>query len=131
MESRLPRRVRPHVARGPQRARPLRPRTPLRPEQPALSKPPAAAAPPPAAAPRPLLRFTRHGIPALIVLAGVVAMCFGTDTALVGGGGLIGAGLASWLVAWLYRLGVAGDAARVSEERARERFERTGRWTEH
>ena len=127
MESRLPRRVRPHVARGPERARPLRPSAALRPERPSPSKPPAARE---QASPRPLLRFTRHGVPALIVLAGVVAMCFGTETSLVGGGGLIGAGLASWLVGWLYRLGVEGDAARVSEERARERFERTGRWGE-
>ena len=55
-------------------------------------------------------------------------MCFGTETSLVGGAGLIGAGLASWLISWLYRLGVSGDDARASEERARQRFERTGRW---
>ena len=55
-------------------------------------------------------------------------MGFGTETSLVGGGGLIGAGVASWLLAWLYRLGVAGDDARAREERARAQFERTGRW---
>jgi hypothetical protein len=64
------------------------------------------------------------------VLAGVVAMCFGTEDSLAGGAGLIGAGIASWLVAWLYRLGVGGDDARATEERARERFERTGHWPE-
>jgi hypothetical protein len=125
MESRLPKRVRPHVASGPRRARPLRPRVPLRPEHPQLK-----SAPEQASAASPLLRFTRHGIPALIVLAGVVAMCFGSETALAGGAGLIGAGLATWLVSWLYRFGVSGDDARASEERARERFERTGRWGE-
>jgi hypothetical protein len=77
---------------------------------------------------RPLLRFTRHGIPALAVLAGVIAMAFGTTTSLVGGAGLIGAGIATWLVAWLYRVGVDGDSARDTEERARAEFERTGRW---
>jgi hypothetical protein len=123
MESRLPKRARAHVSSGPQRARPLRPRGSLRPEHPPASEP----APTPTPAP-PLLRFTRYGLPALIVLAGVVSMCFGTEDSLVGGGALIGAGLASWMVAWLYRLGVAGDDARVKEERARERFERTGRW---
>ena len=122
MESRLPRRVRPHSARGPQRARPLR-RQSLRGEH---GQPPPAPAP--AQATRPLLRFTRHGIPALTALAGIIAMCFGTDTSLVGGAGLIGAGIASWLLAWLYRLGVAGEAARAGEERARAQFERTGRW---
>lgn len=121
MESKLPRRARPHVASGPQRARPLRRGPAPRDEH----------APPPQEdrerAPN-LLLFTRHGVPALIVLAGIVAMCFGTDTSLIGGGGLVGAGLASWLIAWLYRLGISGDAARAREERARERFERTGRW---
>jgi hypothetical protein len=75
-----------------------------------------------------LLRFTRYGIPALAVLAGIVAMCFGTQTSLVGGAGLIGAGLASWLIGWLYRVGVEGDSARDAEERARRHFERHGRW---
>ena len=125
MESRLPKRVRPHVASGPRRARPLHPHAPLRPEHPTPGSAPAAAE-----APRPLLAFTRHGIPALIVVAGVVAMSFGGDTALAGGAGLIGAGLATWLISWLYRLGVSGDDARAREERARQRFERTGRWGE-
>jgi hypothetical protein len=55
-------------------------------------------------------------------------MCFGTATSLVGGAGLIGAGVASWLVSWLYRVGVAGEGARDAEERARRYFERHGRW---
>jgi hypothetical protein len=66
----------------------------------------------------------------LAVLAGVVAMCFGTDTSLVGGAGLIGAGLATWLISWLYRVGVEGDRTRDAEERARRYFERHGRWPE-
>jgi hypothetical protein len=118
MDSRLPRRSRPHVARGPARARSLPRRPAPPPATPSAQKEPT----------RPLLRFTRHGIPALTVLAGVVAMCFGTDSSLVGGAGLIGAGIATWLVAWLYRLGVQGDRARDAEERARRQFERTGRW---
>jgi hypothetical protein len=124
MDSKLPRRARPHVTRGPARARPLR-RQGLTPR----SHPSARSAPGPEATPL-LLRFTRHGIPALAVLAGIVAMCFGTATSLVGGAGLIGAGLASWLIAWFYRIGVDGDRARDSEERARAYFERHGRWPE-
>jgi hypothetical protein len=126
MESRSRRPLRPHASRGPQRARPLRRQT-LRPDHGQAPAPPAPAR---AAQPLVLLRLTRHGIPALIVLAGIVAMCFGTETSLVGGAGLIGAGAASWLVGWLYRLGVAGDAERGHEERARAQFERTGRWPE-
>jgi hypothetical protein len=125
MDSRLPKRSRPHVARGPARAR-----TPPRRPAPHTAAPPASqqSASAEGEPTRPLLRFTRHGIPALTVLAGVVAMCFGTDTSLVGGGGLIGAGISTWLVAWLYRLGVQGDSARDAEERARQQFDRTGRW---
>jgi len=122
MQSRLPKRVRPHVTAGPARARPLRPARALERDHP--PEPPATAAPP-----TPLvLRFTRYGIPALAVLAGVVAMCFGTETSLVGGAGLIGAGLAIWLISWLYRIGVDGDRARDAEDRARSYFERHGRW---
>jgi|SRR5450755_1158125 hypothetical protein len=125
MDSRLPRRARPHVTRGPARARPLR--------RPGLTQ--RSHTPPPPSAPEPgptrlLLRFTRHGIPALVVLAGIVAMCFGTATSLVGGAGLIGAGVATWLIAWLYRVGVEGDRTRDAEERARRYFERHGRWPE-
>ncbi len=110
--------MRPHVSRGPSRAR-----------QP---PPPAArrerhAPPPPPRTPL-LLLFTRHGIGALAVVAGIVAMCFGNETALIGGAGLVGAGIASWLIAWLYRIGVEGDRARDAEQRARDYFERNGRW---
>jgi len=76
----------------------------------------------------PLLRFTRHGIAAMAILAGIIAMAIGTPTSLVGGSALIGAGIATWLIAWLYRVGVEGDEARADEERARRFFDRTGRW---
>src|SRR5450755_4098832 len=116
MDSKLPKRVRPHVTRGPARARPLLRAAPsTRLHHPARSAPKAEPTPP-------VLRFTRYGIPALAVLAGIVAMCFGTATSLIGGAGLIGAGLASWLVSWLYRVGVEGDRARDAEERARRYF---------
>jgi len=81
----------------------------------------------PGAPPRWLV-LLRHGLPALIVLAGIVSMCFGTATSLVGGSALVGAGLASWLVGWLYRIGVEGDRSREAEERARRYFDRNGRW---
>jgi hypothetical protein len=124
MDSKLPRRARPHVTRGPARARPLRrQRLTPRSDTPPRSAPRLEATPP-------LLRFTRHGIPALAVLAGIVAMCFGTATSLVGGAGLVGAGLAIWLLSWFYRVGVDGDRAREREERARAYFERHGRWPE-
>lgn len=70
----------------------------------------------------------RYVLPAVVVLAGVVAMTFGSDTALEGGAGLISAGLAIWFVNWLFRLGARGDAEREAEDRARDYFDRFGRW---
>ena len=75
-----------------------------------------------------VLRFTRYGLPGLITIAGVVAMCFGTPTALIGGSGLIGAGLSTAMVSWFYRIGTESDATREREEQARRYFARFGRW---
>ncbi len=75
-----------------------------------------------------MLRFTRHALPALAVLAGIISMTFGTSTSLAGGGVLIGAGVAIWFASWLYRVGVEGDGARADEEQARRYFDRHGRW---
>ncbi len=70
----------------------------------------------------------RYGLPAVVVLAGLIAMAFGTDNSLEGGAGLVSAGLAIWFVNWLFRIGAEGDAEREAEERAREYFDRHGRW---
>ena len=70
----------------------------------------------------------RYVLPALVVLSGLVAMAFGTDVSLEGGAGLVSAGLAIWFINWLFRIGAAGDAERDDEERAREYFDRHGRW---
>jgi hypothetical protein len=76
-----------------------------------------------------VLRATRYGLPGAIILAGIGVMCFAsTATAVVGGAAVVGAGLATALISWLYRIGVAGDAAREDEERARLYFEHFGRW---
>jgi hypothetical protein len=75
-----------------------------------------------------VLRVTRHWLPGLVALAGAISMAFGTTTSLAGGAGLVGAGLAIWLVSWLYRVGVDGDGERADEERARRYFDRHGRW---
>jgi membrane protein implicated in regulation of membrane protease activity len=75
------------------------------------------------------MRFVRLWLPLLIILAGLVlAVAVGTDAAWEGGALLISAGLSVWLLNVLFRLGVRGDSERRSEERAREEFDRTGRW---
>ena len=74
--------------------------------------------------------FVRYGLPLLIVAAGVVAMAVvgADDERYVGGGAIIGAGLAVALLNYFFRVGVAREADRDREEAAREHFGRTGRW---
>jgi hypothetical protein len=74
------------------------------------------------------LRVLRYGLPGAIVLAGAVVMLFGTAGALIAGSALVGAGLATALVSWFYRIGVASDSERSEEDRARRYFSRYGRW---
>jgi hypothetical protein len=71
--------------------------------------------------------FVRHWLPLIIVLAGVVAM-IAAPNRIEGGVLIVSAGLSVWLLNWLWRVGVAGEADRDAEDRAREEFDRTGRW---
>jgi hypothetical protein len=72
----------------------------------------------------------RYVLPGLVVLAGIVVMSLGGEADLEGGAGIVSAGLAIWFVNWLFRLGAAGDDEREREDRAREYFDRHGRWPE-
>jgi hypothetical protein len=89
-----------------------------------------ATAPAPAGKPgsSPFVVFVRYGLPGVVTLAGVVAMAFGTDTSLEGGAGLVSAGLAIFFINWLFRIGARGDSEREAEDRARDYFDRHGRW---
>ena len=76
-----------------------------------------------------LMRFTRYWLPAIVVVGGIFAIVFGPeDGGAEGGAAIIGAGLAIWTINILYRVGAAGDRERDDEERAREYFDRHGRW---
>jgi len=76
-----------------------------------------------------LLQFTRIWLPAIVVLIGIVLMIAGgDDNALEGGGAIVGAGLAIWLLNWLHRIGVSGESARDEEEEARRFFDAHGHW---
>ncbi|HYF27802.1 MAG TPA: hypothetical protein VD931_18815 [Baekduia sp.] len=77
-----------------------------------------------------LMRFVRTWMPVLIVLAGILVMVLRgfDDVGLEGGAGIIGAGLAVWLLNWLYRFGAAGDTERDAEDEARAYFDKFGRW---
>ncbi|MCW3056304.1 MAG: hypothetical protein JWO21_273 [Solirubrobacterales bacterium] len=70
----------------------------------------------------------RYLLPAAVVIAGVVIMSMGGESDLEGGAGIVGAGLAVYLLNWLLRIGAAGDREREREDAAREYFDRHGRW---
>jgi hypothetical protein len=70
----------------------------------------------------------RYVLPGAVVLGGVVVMALGSEADLEGGGGIVSAGLAIFFINWLFRTGAAGDEQREAEDRAREYFDRHGRW---
>lgn len=70
----------------------------------------------------------RYVLPAVVVVAGLVVMALGSESDLEGGGGIVSAGLAIYLINWLFRAGAAGDREREAEESAREYFDLHGRW---
>jgi hypothetical protein len=75
-----------------------------------------------------VLLLVRYGVPITIIAAGAIALSFGTEDSFYGGTSLIGAGLSVWLISWVYRIGVRGDADRDAEDEARRYYDRFGRW---
>jgi len=76
-----------------------------------------------------MTNFIRYGLPAIVVIGGILAMAFGPeDGGAEGGAAIIGAGCAIWLINLLYRIGASGDRERDAEAEARDEFDRTGRW---
>ncbi|HEY4427919.1 MAG TPA: hypothetical protein VGN08_06925 [Solirubrobacteraceae bacterium] len=75
-----------------------------------------------------VLRLVRYVLPAVIVLAGIVIMATGGESAIEGGASIVGAGLAVYLVNWLFRMGTSGEREREREDEARDYYSRHGRW---
>jgi hypothetical protein len=75
------------------------------------------------------LAVVRYGIPLAIAIAGVVCLVIG-GTAAGAGVVLIGSAGIVLLLNVLFRLSIVSNRDREQEERAREQFERTGRWPE-
>ncbi len=75
-----------------------------------------------------LMVGVRYVLPAVVVVAGLIVMALGSESDLEGGGGIVSAGLAIYLINWLFRAGAEGDRERDAEERAREYFDLHGRW---
>jgi hypothetical protein len=74
------------------------------------------------------MAIVRYVVPAAIVLAGAIVMCFGSEVDLEGGAGIIGAGLAVYAMNWLYRASIEGDRVRDEEEAARDYLDAHGHW---
>lgn len=74
------------------------------------------------------LRTIRYILPAAVVIAGVVVMAMGSESDLEGGASIVSAGLAIYFLNWLFRIGASGDRERDAEDRAREFYDRHGRW---
>jgi hypothetical protein len=74
------------------------------------------------------MRTVRYILPGVVVLAGIVVMALGSEADLEGGGGIVSAGLAIFLINWLFRAGTSGDRERQAEDAARDYFDVHGRW---
>jgi hypothetical protein len=70
----------------------------------------------------------RYGIPAALLIAGIVVTSTGGHLGVVAGALFISAGTAVLLLNVLHRMGVEGDRERDREESAREFFDEHGRW---
>jgi hypothetical protein len=77
-----------------------------------------------------ILDAVRYGLPAVILVAGLVVIVSGDgdSTALEAGFMFIGAAIAVLLLNLFFRIGVKGDVERDREDEARRFFDRHGRW---
>lgn len=85
-----------------------------------------------------VMSLTRVWLPLAIALVGVVLIVLGhgsySDLAnrrsleSAAGVALLLVALCVWMLNWMYRLSVTSNEEREYEERAREHFDRTGRW---
>ena len=87
-----------------------------------------------------LVQFTRIWLPVSIAALGVALIVIGHGSysqlanthslESATGVSLIIVAVVVWMINWMYRLGVSSNLDRDDEERAREHFDRTGRWPE-
>jgi hypothetical protein len=76
-----------------------------------------------------MLAFLRYGLPAGLVLAGVIILSFGSESVRYDGFGLCaGAGIALAVFAQLIRLNTSGASDREDEEAARRFYTEHGHW---
>jgi hypothetical protein len=75
------------------------------------------------------LIVVRYVLPAALVLAGLILILIEPRGATLHGGlGIIGAGLAAFLFAFLAKISMSGDTQQRKDEAARAYFDEHGRW---
>jgi hypothetical protein len=76
------------------------------------------------------MRFVRLWLPLAIIAGGfvVIVATGGSETGTEGGAGIIGAGLAVWLLNVMFRVGVQGEKDRDAEDEARDFYTEHGYW---
>ncbi|HKP20078.1 MAG TPA: hypothetical protein VJT68_01070 [Thermoleophilaceae bacterium] len=74
------------------------------------------------------LNAIRYGIPAVLLIAGMVVTGTGGYLGIAAGALFISAGTAVLLLNVLHRMGVEGDKERDREAEARDFFDKHGRW---
>jgi protein-S-isoprenylcysteine O-methyltransferase Ste14 len=85
-----------------------------------------------------IVKFTRVWLPLAIVAGGIALIVIGHGSyselanthslETASGVGLLIVALIVWMINWMFRLSIRSNAEREDEERAREYFDRTGRW---
>ena len=74
------------------------------------------------------LNLVRYGIPAALLVAGMIVFVASGRLGIVVGAMFISAATAVLLLNVLYRMGVEGDKDRDREEEARRYFDEHGHW---
>jgi hypothetical protein len=77
-----------------------------------------------------MLKLIRVVIPVVLCAGGIIVIIVGgvSEDSLYVGIPIFSAGASVWLLNFLYRVGVAGDKERDSEDIAREYFAKHGHW---
>jgi hypothetical protein len=77
----------------------------------------------------PWLIGVRYGIPAAMIIGGIVLAVVGSgDQGIEGAAMAVGGGLSVFLLNVLYRVGVQGESERAQEDAARAYYAEHGRW---
>jgi hypothetical protein len=75
------------------------------------------------------LIVVRYVLPSVLVIAGLILIVIEPEGATLHGGlGIIGAGLAAFLFAFLAKVSMSGDTHIAKEEEARRFFDEHGYW---